>query len=515
MSTTNYLTKEDTGRLLLENGAYLLVEAIKLTIAGVDFLPQYRTNTARIRQLVQNKSSVMNMQINVKSGQSVPLQGSEIIYKDGARFLFGGYVTRITPTEIGKGSLFLYNVESSDYSFILNNKIAKRAYTNTTLGAIVTDLMNTYVDAGYGFDLTNVATGPTITSIIFDHISVRKCFEKLSKLTGLIWYVDYQKKLYFTTQLATPAPESITDSSGNYSEINVAYDTSQVRNKVIVIGSDAGEASNAPTVQQFTADGITRIWPLDDIPTSVSYIKLDGVSKNFHVSTEQIASDYAVYYTDSVYIRLAETATTPTAGQIIEVSYYPKVPVIAERQDQDSIDFFSALDGGDGVWDYTIKDQSITTKQEAAERAVKELSEFADPLVKGTLVTRTSLLSSGTVFSPGQALTVNLPTYSISTDTTFLIQEVNIEVNEDSGLGVEYIYTIRFGGRLAGVQEFLESLASAVDETADATEIKTIELLTDIAEAADGSLTHITQTPPFKYGNSGTPRGRWNLSEWA
>lgn len=167
-----------------------------------------------------------------------------------------------------------------------------------------------------------------------------------------------------------------------------------------------------------------------------------------------------------------------------------------------------------GIWDYTIKDQSITTKQEAAERAAKELEQFADPLVKGIFVTRTSLLSPGTVFEVGQSLTVNLPTYNIATDTTFLIQEINTEMSEGDGR-IEYTYTIRFGGKLVGVQEFLESLASETDEVADATEIKTIELITDSEIAADSNLSMAKITPPFKYGNTGTPRGRWNMSEWA
>jgi hypothetical protein len=507
---------EDGSYLLTESGDYLLLERTQLTIAGVDFLPQYKTNSARIRELVQNKSGVMNFEVTVKSGQSVPQEGSEIVFKDQSRFLFGGYITRITPVEIGKGSMFVYTVEASDYGFILNNKIAKRAYANQTLGAIVADLMNTYMDASYGFDLTNVLTGPTLTSIVFDHISLRKCFEKLSKLTGYVWYVDYQKKLYFTTQTTTPAPETITDAGSNCQQVTVAYDTTQVRNRVIVIGSSVGEAANAPTTQSFTGDTISRIFALDDIPASVAYIKLNGVSQNFHVATEQVASDYAVYYADAVQIRLADSAATPGGGDTIEVQYYPYIAVIAERQDDDSIAFFAALDGGDGVWDYTIKDQSITTKQEAADRAAKELAEFADPIVKGIFVTRTSLLSPGSVFSVGQVLTVNLATYGISTDTTFLIQEVNIEMIEDSETDrIEYIYTVRFGGRLTGVQEFLEGLASESDEVADATEIKTIELLTDSAQTADLNLSHANFTPPFKYGNSGTPRGRWNLSEWA
>lgn len=511
---TNIIQQEDSSYLLTESGDFLLLEATMLTIAGVDFLPQYKTGTARIRELVQNKSGVMNMEITVRQGQAVPQQGSEIKFMDGSRRLFGGYITRITPTEIGKGNFFTYVVEASDYSFILNNKIAKRAYFNQTLNYIVVDLMGEYLAASYGFNTSNVATGPVITSIIFDHISVRKCFEKLSKLTGYIWYVDYSKNLFFTTQTATAAPEAVRDSLSNINQVNISYDTSQVRNKVIVIGASKGEASNAPAIQSFTCDGISRIFLLDDIPASVSYIKLNGVSQNFHVNTAQVASDYATYSDTDAYITLANSSATPSLGDVIQVAYYPYVAIIAERLDQDSINFFSALDGGDGIWDYTIKDQSITTKQEAAERALKELAEFADPLVKGIFTTRTSLLSPGTVFAVGQSLTVNLPTYSINTDTTFLIQEINTEMYEADGT-VEYVYTIRFGGRLAGVQEFLESLASTSEEVADATEIKTIELLSDSETFSDSNLSSVNQTPPFKYGNVGTPRGVWNKSEWS
>src|SRR3954451_5328434 len=190
-----------------------------LTISGTSFLSKYATNSARIRETVQNKAGVMTIDIIVKAGQTAPTEGAEIVFKDGSRFLFAGYISRISPEETGEGQLFKYAVEASDYSYIFNNKIARRGYTNETLGAIVADLMGTYVDSSYGFDLTNVATGPTISSISFDHISIRKCLEKLQKLTGYVWYVDYEKKLYFTTQSATAAPENITDSSDNFQEI--------------------------------------------------------------------------------------------------------------------------------------------------------------------------------------------------------------------------------------------------------------------------------------------------------
>lgn len=490
-----------------------------LTLAGSNFLPRYKTNSVRIRELIQNKSSVLDMQIVVKSGQTKPAEGSEIVYKDGSRFLFGGYVTRISPAEVGEGQLFIYDLEASDYSQIFNNKVARRAYTNMTLKAIVEDLMSTYVDASYGFTTTNVATGPTITSVSFDHVSLRKAFEKLAKLTGYVWYTDYQKNLFWQATTATAAPENITDSTANFSEITISYDTTQVKNSVTVIGSPAGEAANAPNTQTFTGNALDRIWLLDNRPASVISVTINAVSKQVNNKNNEIEGDQVLYDSDTGYIWVNTDEPTPANGYAIVVNYYPYVDIIAKKEDAPSIAFFAALDGGDGLFEYTIKDPSITTKAEAADRALQELDQFADPLVNGQFVTRTGLLSGGSYFAPGQYLTVNLPTYGISSDSVFLIQEVVTEVNEDSNTGrTEYTYTVRFGGKLVGVQEFLESLSSEIasaTETDTGADIKTIEFLTDSFVAEDSGLTHTNQTPPFKYGPAGSPQGKYGKSEYA
>ena len=490
-----------------------------LTIAAANLLPQYRTGSAHIRETIQNKSSVMNLDIIVKPGETVPREGSEIVFKDGSRFLFGGYISRIMPEETGEGQLFSYAVEASDYSYILNNKIAKRAYTNQTLADIVGDLMSTYVDASYGFTVTNVATGPTIDSITFDHISTRKCLHKLQKLTGYVWWVDYEKNLFFQLPSADAAPEQITDSTSNFQDISISYDTSQVRNAVTVIGSDEGEQSATTVVETFTGDGETRAWELDDKPSSISSIKINGVSKQFSLDLNERDTDVFVYSFSGQSFRLTDAQTTPAGptpgpADSIVITYYPRIPIIVEKEDTDSIAFFAAKDGGDGVYEHTVKEASITSKATASVRALQELDEFAMPLVNGQFSTRTSLLSGGSIFAPGQYLTVNLPTYDIDTDSAFLIQEVNVTMEENSGT-TEYIYRVRFGGKLTGVREFLESLASETAEVQNVTEILTLEKLSDAFELEDQAPTHEIFTPPFQYGPAGSPQGRWNLSEWS
>jgi len=486
-----------------------------LTIAGVNYLPYYKSNSAVIRETLR-KTNVMNLNIVTKGIATAPQEGSEVLFKDDTRFLFGGYISRVQPEETGKGSLFDFSVEVSDYSYIFNSKIARRAYTNKTLLYIVTDLMNTYVGTAYSFDLTNVQTGPTIDTISFDHISIRKCFEKLSKLTGYVWWVDYEKKLYFQTVTTTAAPETVTDSSNNIDSVNITYDTSQVRNSVTVIGSANGEQSLDLTSDTFVGDNETRSWELSDKPSQVLSITINGVSQQFSLDLNERETDVFVYSFTSQSLRLTDTQTTPTGSDTIVITYYPRIPIIEKLTDLASISFFTALDGGNGTYEYTVRDSSIGSISEANARAKQELEEYSMPLADGKITTRTGLLTAGSIFKPGQALTVNLPTQGLSTDTVFMIQEVQIQVLD--GSTPEYLYTIRFGGKIVGIQEFLESLASqqTEGEVSNEDEILTIENVSDVLDMSDSDVapTTLIETPPYHY-TSGSPVGKWNLSEWS
>lgn len=486
-----------------------------LTFAGANFLPQLVKGSEQIVEKLQNQTNVFNLQITVATGQSSPVEGSEVVFKDDTRFLFGGYITRTTPTELGLGSKFTYDVECSDYAFIFNNKIARRAYNNRTLKYIVDDLLAEYVGSVYGFDTTNVATGPTISTIAFDHVSVRQCLEKLAKLTGYVWYVDYEKNLYFIEKQQIAANEDITDTSENHETISLSYDTTQVANRLIVIGNDAGEQSDSTNTETFNADGETRSWELDDLPSEIVYIKIDGVTKQFSLELNARDTDVFLYSFSDKRVYLTEAQTTPTSPSVIEVQYYPRVPIIIQREKPSAITIMAALDGGNGVFEKTIKDSSIGSKAEARERAEQELLEFADPLLYGLFKTRTSLLDPATIFAPGQYLTVNLPSWGISTDTVFLIQEVTITMYEGESGATEYEYLVRFGGKIVDVETFIMTLAKQGTDVSNADEIKTIFGASDTIELEDSTPTMTKFTPPFQWGPSGSPQWVWNKSEWS
>ena len=484
-----------------------------LTVAGVDFLPKFRTSSAQITESLR-KTSVMNFLATTDDIADAPSEGSEVIYKDDTRFLFGGYITKVTNDEFGIASQYSHNVEVSGYDSIFNNKIIARGYTNQTLAYIVADIIDDFVGASYGFDVTNVATGPTIATISFDHITVREAFKKLEKLTGYIWWVDYEKKIYFQLSDVTIAPETVTDSSANIESINISYDTTQVRNDVTVIGSADGYQSLDPITETFIGDGELRSWVLEAKPSEVIHIKVNTVSQQFSLDANERDSDIFTYSYSGQSFRQTEGQTVLTGSDTIEISYYPRLPIIERKEGAASIAFFASKDGGDGRYSHTIKDTSISSIQEAGDRAQQELNDYANALVEGTFITRTGLLSGGSIFTAGQALTVNLPSFGLNSDTAFLIQEVRIEVIE--GDATEYRYTVKFGGKPVGLKEFLEDLAAKQGqgaEVADATEILVIRSIKDTMTAED-SISMSKETPPYKWGPTGTPRFVWGLSEW-
>lgn len=508
------------------------MSTLTLTIGGVNFLPQYKTGTARITEQLQNRSNSLSLQLTRLPSSNDPQEGAEIILKDGARFLFAGFVTRVEPTENGKGSQFIYRIEATDYTYVLINKNAQAVYKNKTMKYIVQDLLSQYVNAGYSFTSTNVDTGPTLNTISFNHISLRKCFEKLSEVTGYEWWVDYQRNVYFKQKSYTVAPEQINDTLKNFSQININCDVTQVRNSIVVKGGK--EETVSPFSQKFLGDGKAREWILREKPKTMNFIKLNGTTKTIGVDllNDDTGYDYMFNYQEK-FVRATATTATPTSSDEIEVSYYYEVPVIIKLRSASSAALMKAIEGGDGLHEFTINDSSINSKAEARNRALKELDEYANPLINGVFKTRTGLLTAGSYFRPGQQVTMNLPTWGITVDTEYQIQAVDTTLNED-GTNIEYEYSVRFGGRLLNAVTFLEKIASKEEVVLETEEIDRIEVVSEeinITETVtkDGNKRSVTEsmtitetvskaniTPPFKWGVNGTAnKGVWNKSEWA
>lgn len=514
---------------------------LTLTIGGANFLPQYVTGSAHIEEILANQGNTLQLTITKKSAQTAPAVGNEIVFKDGSRFLFGGFVTKVTPVEYGIGQLIEYQIEATDYTYVLINKIAQSSYDNQTLSAIVLDLLSTNVDSGYGITHTNVATGPTITTVNFNHISIRQCFENLSKLTGYIWWVDYSKDIHFVDPAtAAAAPEKITDSPQplNHESVVVNIDLTQVRNDIVILG---GTAESANYSQVILGDGSAREWVLVYPVSTMVSIELDTgsgyVVQTYGVDPKDDETLTAFMYSPTRgSVRASSGTTTPAGGGTpnkVRVTFKYPFPVITEVQDSASVAAMKAIEGGDGIHSYTINDTTIVSTAQAKQRGLKELAAYSNPVLAGTVITRTGLLTAGSYFQCGQILTANLPAWGISTDTTYVVQKV-VTTMDESGSSIEYHYEITFGGRLLGVVDFLLALAGEelpLDTSGDIETIHAVSEIVTIAEvvtqnqnfnSVTDTLTIVettpsmtTAAPPFQWKPGGTHPMLWNKGEYS
>ena len=492
---------------------------LTLTIGGVNFLPQYKTGTAKISSILYNQGDVLNFEITQKTGQSVPQDGAEVIFCDASRKLFGGYISKMTPVEYGVGQMIVWQVEVTDYTYVLINKFAQKTYDNQTLLYIVQDLVATNINSGYAITINNVATGPTIETVSFNHISLRECFQKLATITGYKWWVDYNKDIHFVQSVGTDeSPESFKDSNpANHESVAISIDVTQVKNSIVVQG---GTEESANYTQDIKADGEASEWLLLYPVKNMVSISVNGVSKTFGTDPSDSPDSFQFMYNASRGAIYKGTYTTkPASGDIITVVYTYEIDVIVIMDSATSISTMKAIEGGDGIHSASILDTTISSKTEARARAQQELVEYANPVVSGVVTTRTGLLTAGSYFNIGQALTVNMPSWGITQDTKFLIQKIETTLSE-SGSSVEYTYKITFGGKLLSIVDFLNSLAGATETPPKDTQVSQIHSITDEVSIAEvitkdsgkkdvsDSLTLIESVnktniiPPFKWGDN-------------
>lgn len=507
--------------------------SLTLTIGGTDFLPRYKTNSSQVTSQIQNQGDTFLFSLVIKSGGTLPQTGQEVVFKDGSRFLFGGYLSRLTPVEYGIGKLIEYQCEATDYTYLLVNKNVQETYTNQTLGFIVADLLTKYVASGYGLTHVNTAAGPTVATVTFNHIPLRQCFEKLAKLTNYVWYLDYQKDVHFFDPNNAPiAPEKVSDTSANIEQLAINSDVSQVRNNIVLQGG-ISESANFQDI--FIGDAQARGWVLTNTVVTMVSIELDTgsgyVSKvvgKEGVDDESIS--YFMYVPDRGSFRMAVGSPTPAVGNKIRVTYTYPLAILTTVQDAGSVIFMMALEGGDGIHSYTITDSTLVSLAQAKARGIQELAAFSLPILEGQFVTRTGLLAAGSFFAPGQAITVNFPSWGISTDTIFIIQKVVTTISEGLS-GLEYHYTVFFGGRMLGVSDFLLALATpeqaldtattlqkvfSVSETVKITELITrngnLRFISETATIVE-TITKRNFTPPFVWDDA--TNSKWNEAEWS
>lgn len=243
-----------------------------------------------------------------------------------------------------------------------------------------------------GFTVLNVQNGaPDVEQISFPYKKPSECFKALADYVGWDWFCDYDRDFHFFDSDGTavvPAPITVT-SSAAVRRLDHNLDKEQLRNRVFVKG---GVYLSDPYSYEIRADGVALAWNLLYPPVHNLSLKVTGATAlvgREYVDTESTSFAYMINETDGI-LRACSWTTALASGTILIPLYQYEMPVIERQDDAASQAAVAAIEGGDGIYEYVITDESIITLEAARALAQQSLREFANPRVTGSFETYTT-----------------------------------------------------------------------------------------------------------------------------
>lgn len=184
--------------------------------------------------------ALSNVRASVRDAVLITLNGT-------ARF--GGYVIRATEHG-GPGAHFFTEIEAVGYEAAFDTILVTKSYAAaTTLKALVTDLVSTYL-AGRGFTLdAGMATGPALDAQVYERRALSDILRELGTLAGWTYRVSPTKVLSWEAAGSTTAPVTITDAAYHcLGDVEVERSADDYANAVTVIAGD----QTAPIIETAT-----------------------------------------------------------------------------------------------------------------------------------------------------------------------------------------------------------------------------------------------------------------------
>jgi hypothetical protein len=411
-----------------------------LYVAGVDRWPPANDNLT-IEQALTYQIDTCSFHV----AGTQPSEGDEVIIEDDdIGRMFAGIIVKV---ELVDKDLKLWSVDCDDYTALLDRRLVVETYEDMPADEIFRDIVAKYCP---GFTVNGVQSGaPTVesTGAEFEYKRPSECFKWLCDYVGWHWQPDYYKDLQFFSASASPAPLVLVPG-GPFRFGKHSIDTQGLRNRVYVRG---GTMLSDPQTVQWKADGVARIWTLPWPPHEVS-LQVGEVPKSVGVENlhEEADFDYMMSFAEK-YIRCSAQTATPVEGITMSLTARQDIDVITMVEDYASQAAIAAVQGGDGIYEHVIPDDSLTTITAAEAAGMADLREHANPRVKGSFETEVP------GWQPGQIANVNLPDRGVVGE--YLVQRVTLTPTWANPS--IWTYRIEYGGRLLGIADFLKALVSA------------------------------------------------------
>lgn len=406
-----------------------------ITINGIDRSSNINPKSLSITNALTDQVDTCSFTFETTVITEKPVEGQEVVVKDGVEKIFAGHITNAPESELTKGE-FVYQVQCSDYQRQLDKLLVIEKYYSAYSGDIIKDIISTYCP---GFTTVNVNQGVLINNISFNYKYPSECFKELSEITGYNWYSDYDKDIHFFDQFTNLAPFNLDDKQTNFADLEIEADITQLRNRVYFRG---GTYLSDPYTE--THLGGKEVWLLGYHPSNMS-VKVNEVTKSVGIENINDAStvDFLMNYQEKHVI---PGKITTTSSDVIKFTYQYDVPVLTVQDDVDSINRIKTIEGGDGIYEHIIVNKEVESRDLARQLSQANLEQYSNPLLSGSFSTNVKGLRSGQL--------IHILQSNRYIDNHFLINRVTTKWLTE---GI-YSYQVEIASRLKGVEDLMMEL---------------------------------------------------------
>jgi len=370
-----------------------------------------------------------------------------------------------------------------DYNQIADRHLVAYVYQPDDLtptlyaGDVIKDIVARFFIYGgvtEGIDTSNVEDGPEIEKFVFNYVPASQAFDDIADLTGYVWYIDYEKKLYFTPRDKYEAPIVIGGKTQNWRNMKITESRDLYRNRQIV---RAGTALTDPRIDTVVAAEADQ--KLFEVPFPVgtaSAVTVNSVAKTLGVNGLHEGRDF--YWSYGSNVLTAEIA--PGVGAVIALTYQGMFQILVDERIDAEILARRALEGGTGVYEAIADDPAINMQPVAVQKALAYLRKH------GVIPQTVRFETDCPGLRPGQLITIKF--VSAGLNDYYLIESVNMR--DLQGRINRYQVSAVSGDALGGWLEWFSALARQAQKFVlyDEDQVSMLREITDTVRVYDISI---------------------------
>ena len=391
--------------------------------------------------------------------------------------IFRGTVESIEPESMPNREYII--LRGRDYSSRLMDVTALETYNNTEVSAIITDLMDKYINTPTSqVTVTNVQTTTTIlTSKTFRRKPIFECIKELAHIVDYDFFVDDTNDLHF--QPRSSVSTGVTLNNGNVKNAKFITNDQDLFNRIWVYGGRYLSGFR----EDFIANGGSSFTLLSK-PHNTQILVAGSIQKGgiFQMTTaEQSGTDYLVDYENRLIIFTSGTtwgANIPASGGSVIINYDRTLPIVKRADDSSSQTLY-------GTREKIIINNEITEPSAATQIARAELARYKEPRQMGTVRVNSSSIARLTV---GNTIIINLPNEGIVSEE-FQIIGVEYDITTRNLLADEVVL-VRVSQKVIDMIDILKNQILALRQL-QAQEIDTTDVYTQLLQYERSGLAFV------------------------